>query len=165
MKKYVMIALVIIAAICIVDVVGMPGGKDAAGGRAEPAEDQAKVDIDFTKMNQTMQMTHLYRLAANPFEFTNKTIRLSGIFLTRVDEEDGKRYYGCTIGESACSCCSPGVLDFFPKPSYKWPEDFPSANSRVTLVGKLSMYKIAEGMRGYEVPRLLDADVFRAEKR
>ena len=46
-----------------------------------------KVDFDFTRMNPTVRMTHVYRLASSPTEFSGKTFRISGMFLTRVDKE------------------------------------------------------------------------------
>jgi len=132
-----------------------PAESESSGRRGK----SAKVDIDFTRLSQTMQQTYAYRLGADPAEFANKTLRVSGIFLTRVDEKDGKRYYGCTMGESGCSCCTPGVLEFVPKSSYHWPTNFPPVESTITVTGRVKVYKVTDGKDVYIIPRLDDADI------
>ena len=123
--------------------------------------DAVKVDFDFTRMNDTMRTTYTYRLAASPKEFEGKTLRVSGTFLTRVDEKDGKRYFGCLMGDpGGCSCCAPGgVLEFMPKDSYVWPTDFPSVESRITLTGRLQMFEVETPEQSFTIPRLVDADI------
>lgn len=125
------------------------------------AKEELKIDFDFTRMNPTMRMTHMYRLAANPREFAGKTLRIPGIFLTRVDEEDGKRYFGCLMGDSGgCSCCAPGgVLEFMPKDSYIWPTNYPPVESRITVTGRLKMFDIGPQEQPVAIPRLVDADM------
>ncbi len=120
-----------------------------------------KVDHDFTRMNPTMRMTHTYRLAAKPSEFAGKTLRISGVFLTVVDKKDGKRRFGCLLGDSGgCSCCSPGgVLEFMPKDSYVWPTNFPPVESRITLTGRLKMFEVGTPEQSFTIPRLVDADI------
>lgn len=121
----------------------------------------ATVDFDFTRMNATMRTTYAYRLVANPKEFEGKTLRVSGVLLTRVDESDGKRYFACMMGNpGGCACCSSGgVLEFEPKSSYRWPTNFPPVESSVTVSGLLKMVEMEEDGRTYSFPRLFDADV------
>ena len=109
--------LVAVVLLCVASV--MKDASPTPGGTAS-TNDSVKVDFDFTRMNATMRATYMYRLAAMPGEFEGKTIRVSGTLLTRVDEEDGKRYFGCLLGDpGGCSCCSPGgVLEFVPKGTY-----------------------------------------------
>jgi len=125
-------------------------------------ERKVTVDVDLTRMNRTMQMTAAYRLMANPREFVGKTFRMSGMFLTRVDEKDGKRYFGCQFYDPGCSCCAPGVLEFVPKDSYSWPEDFPPEQSSAKIIGRLELYDIDVGKHVYTVPHLVDAYVDKA---
>ena len=127
----------------------------AATRAAEP------VDCDFTQMNSTMRMAHVFRLGANPQEFADKTLRVAGVFLTQVDRTDGKRRFGCLLCEpGGCTCCAPGgVLEFEPKDSYAWPADFPSAESRITVTGRLKMVEAGDEQQPCSVPRLLDADI------
>lgn len=129
------------------------------GGVAE--REEVKVDLDLTRMNPTMRMTHMYRLAANPREFAGKMLRISGMFLTRVDKEDGRRYFGCLMGEpGGCSCCAPGgVLELMPKDSYIWPTNYPPVESRITVTGRLKMFEIGPQEQSVTIPRLVDADM------
>ena len=131
-----------------------PGGATAEAGGAD-------VDLDFTRMNQTMRTTYSYRLGANPKEFDGKTLRLYGTLLTRVDKADGKRYFACMLGEpGGCACCAPGgVIEFETKDGMKWPEDFPPAGSSVTVAGRLGMVVEVDEGRTYTIPRLFAADV------
>ena len=133
----------------------------AANRDASPPPLEAKEEIDFTRMNPTMKMSYAYRLAANPEEFAGKTVRISGQFLTRIDEEDGKRYFGCLIGDAAgCSCCSSAfVLEFTSKAGYAWPTNFPPAESMIRLTGTLKMFEVVESGQSYEIPRLVDAEI------
>ena len=128
---------------------------------APATNETVKVDYDFTRMNPTMRMTYTYRLGANPKEFVGKTLRISGTLLTRVDKEDGKRYFGCFMGDpGGCSCCSPGgVLEFMPKDSYAWPTNFPPLESRVTITGRLKMFEVGTPEQSFTIPRLVDADI------
>lgn len=119
------------------------------------------VDFDFTRMNATMKTTYAYRLAANPAEFEGRTLRISGTFLTQVDEARGERCFGCLVDAfGGCSCCASGVvLEFTPKSSYAWPTNFPPAESRVVVSGRLAMFEVVASGRSCSVPRLVDADV------
>ena len=132
----------------------------AANGTAA-AKEAAKVDYDFTRLNPTMRMTYTYRLAANPKEFVGKTLRISGTFLTIVDKADGKRRFGCLMGDpGGCSCCAPGgVLEFMPKDSYVWPTNFPPVESRITVTGSLKMFEVGSQEQSVSIPRIIDADI------
>jgi hypothetical protein len=137
--------------------------KDAnfAADSTAATNETVKVDYDFTRMNPTMRMTYTYRLAAKPSGFAGKTLRISGVFLTVVDKKDGKRRFGCLMGDSGgCSCCSPGgVLEFMPKDSYVWPTNFPPVESRITLTGRLQMFEVGTPEQSFTIPRLVDADI------
>lgn len=130
-------------------------------GGAASEDVGSDVDLDFTRMNQTVRTTYSYRLDVNPKEFDGKALRLSGTLLTRVDKADGKRYFACQLGEpGGCSCCTPGgILEFEPKDGMKWPEDFPPAGSQVTITGRLGMVEETDGRRMYVIPRLFGVEV------
>lgn len=137
---------------------------DAGSAIAASMNEAAKVDFDFTKMNSTVLMSHMYRLAANPKEFVGKTLRISGMFLTRVDASDGKRYFGCLMGDPGeCSCCAPGgVFEFMPKDPCVWPTDFPPLESRITVIGRLQMFEVGDNNlrhTEFSIPRLVDAEI------
>ncbi len=103
-RMFAVFLLAAVVALCILNATcDAKSALEQSGGSAA-TNDAVKVDFDFTRMNSTMMATYSYRLAANPKEFAGKTLRISGIFLTRVDEEDGKRYFGCLMGNSeGCS--------------------------------------------------------------
>ena len=90
-----------------------------------------------------------------------KTLRISGTFLTRVDEKDGTRYFGCLMGDpGGCACCAPGgVLEFMPKDLYVWPTNFPPEESRITVTGRLKMFEVGTPEQSFTIPRLVDADM------
>lgn len=154
--------IAVVAALAVGMICSQPGCERPSSAPDDlPADAPADVDFDFTRMNQTMRMTYVYRLAANPREFEGKKLRFAGTFLTRVDEADGKRHFGCLMGESGgCSCCSPGgVMEFVPKKTYSWPEGFPPEESRIIVCGTLEMVDITEENETYTIPRLADADI------
>ncbi len=129
----------------------------------------AEVDIDLTRMSQTARFTCEYRLNANPAEFEGKTLRIFGSLVTRVDEEDGKRYFGCSMDTpGGCSCCSTGfVLEFVPSDSEGWAAKWQSIDSPITVSGRLEMVEAGDSILRQSVvriPRLVDADVSTSEK-
>lgn len=156
------VSFALVAALAVGLLCSHPGREDATPPPEETLPDAPPdVDFDFARMNQTLRMTYVYRLAANPREFEGKKLRFAGTFLSLVDDSDGKRYFGCRMGErGGCSCCSPGgVMEFEPKETYKWPEGFPSVGSRIVVSGTLKMVEIKEEGESYSIPRLIDADI------
>jgi len=160
-RPFLALAFVAVVALLCIDSISEAAnpGHDAPTATNE----NVKVDFDFTRMNPTMRMTYTYRLGANPKEFVGKTLRISGTLLTRVDKENGKRYFGCLMGDpGGCSCCSPGgVLEFMPKDSYTWPTNFPPLESRVMITGRLEMFEVGPPEQAFTIPRLVDADIFK----
>lgn len=136
-------------------------GAAPASGGAEKSAREGRIDLDFTRMNETVLATHLYRLAVNPKEFAGKTLRIAGTFLTRVDEDDGKRYFAVLAGEEGrCACCPSGmIVEFVPKASLVWPRDFPPAESPAVATGRLEMFEIETPDGTFKAARLVDAEV------
>ncbi len=156
--SFTIVFLAVVALLCVASLSRI--AKSASCGAAETNE-TAIVDFDFTKMNPTMRVTYTYRLASDPTEFSNKVLRVSGVFLTRVDDKDGKRYFGCLLGDSGgCSCCAPGgVLEFMPKDSYVWPTNFPPVRSRIAVTGRVGIFEVGTLEQPLAIPRLVDADI------
>lgn len=153
--------VVLFAAMALLCVDSVSKDVNSARDSMTAEKDSERVDFDFTRMNQTMRITHTYRLAANPKEFAGKTLRISGVFLTILDKKDGKRRFGCLTGDAGgCSCCAPGgVLEFLPKDSYAWPTNFPPVESRITVTGRLKMFEVGSPEQSFTIPRLVDADM------
>lgn len=136
----------------------------APGVSASATNSSAEVDIDLTRMSQTARLTCEYRLNANPAEFEGKTFRISGSLVTRVDEEDGRRHFGCRMDDAGgCACCSMGfVLEFDPSDSEAWATNWPSIDSPITVSGRLEMNETGDNMQRQPIvkmPRLVDATV------
>ena len=162
-KKILKTSLVfaLFAAVVLLCIDSVSKNVNSGSASAEATNGCEKADFDFTRMNPTVRMTHAYRLSSVPTEFAGKTFRISGTFLTREDNEIGKRYFGCLIGEGGgCSCCEPsGVLDFMPKESYVWPTNFPPVYSRITVTGRLKVLKVGPQNDPVTIPCLVDADI------
>ena len=158
-KPFVIVASLAVAILCAYSVAN--DAKTSVPGGMASTNATVKVDFDFTRMNSTMRMTQTYRLGANPKEFEGKTLRLSGVFLTIIDEKAGKRRFACLISEpGGCACCAPGgVLEFEPKDSYKWPTSFPPVESRITVNGLLRMVEVGNEGKSYSIPRIVNADI------
>ncbi len=130
----------------------------------DAAADQAgDVDLDFTKMNQTVQAAYLYKLVARPAEFEGRLIRFSGAFATTVDETSEKRYFGCVVGgPGVCPCCSQTIVfEFEPKDAALWSTNFPAEETAISVTGRLRMVRETSDGETYEIPRFLDCDVHR----
>lgn len=143
-------------------------GDVVSGGLVAATNSPAQVDFDFTRMSQTARFTCEYRLIANPAEFEGRMLRMSGTLVTRVDEEDGKRYFGCSMDNpGGCSCCSTGfVLEFVPSDSEGWAAKWQSIDSPITVSGRLEMVEAGYSILRQSVvriPRLVDADVSTSE--
>lgn len=144
------------------------GGGIATDVSAASTNSSADVDIDLTRMSQTARFSCEYRLNANPSEFEGKTLRISGSLVTRVDEDDGRRHFGCRMDDAGgCACCSMGVvLEFVPSDSEAWATSWPSIDSLITVSGRLEMVQIGDNALRQPVvriPRLVDADVSTSE--
>jgi len=155
------LAAVFLGACVVLCVCSVTKDAGAASDGVAATNGLAGVDFDFTRMSATMAAAYSYRLGASPQEFAGKTLRISGVLLTRVDEKDGKRYFACMTGNpGGCACCSPGgVLEFEPKASYRWPADFPGVESRITVSGVLKMVEMEDAGQVFSVPRLFDAEI------
>ena len=125
-------------------------------GTSRPISYQAPIDawekryVELTDVDALSDVTD-FRLGANPKEFEGKSLRISGVFLTRIDESAGERHFACLLGNpGGCACCSPGgVLEFEPKGSYKWPTNFPPVESGITVSGLLKMVGHRKNLLNY----------------
>lgn len=140
------------------------GGESASDGLVAATNSSAQAVIDLTRMSQTARFTCEYRLMTNPAEFEGRTLRMSGTLVTRVDEGDGKRYFGCSMDSpGGCACCSTGlVLEFVPSDLEGWTEKWQSIDSPIIVSGRLQMVEEGDNMLRQPVariPRLVEADV------
>ena len=97
-----------------------------------------EADIDLTKLNQTMLYSQLYNMTNMPDEYFGKTVKLKGKFKLLYNSDHTKILYGCEI-QDATACCTNGI-EFVPKDTYSYPDDFPKDGEEITVVGKFEMY-------------------------
>lgn len=139
-------------------------GEIAAEASSASTNGCGDVDIDLTRMSRTARFTCEYRLNANPAEFEGKTFRILGGLVSRIDEEDGSRRFGCLMDDAGgCSCCSTGfVLEFVPSDPEAWATNWPSIDSPITVSGRLEMFESGDNalpQPSVRTPRLVDATV------
>lgn len=147
-----------LAAMAQTGVYSAPKDTKPATSDVATTNNSEKVDFDFTRMNQTMRATYIYRLAGNPGDFAGKTLRISGQFVTGIDENDGIRRYGCLLMDQG-GCCSQGVLEFIPRDTYAWPTNCPPIQARITLCGRIKIVEVREGKRSLSIPQIQDAEI------
>ena len=115
-----------------------------------------RVDIDLTKMSSTMVYSMVFQMVTEPKKFVGKTIKMKGAFSSYQDEETGRRFFGCVI-KDALACCSQGIAFELAKPR-KFPNEYPSEGSSITIVGTFEFEKEEDGI-GF--PIIKNAKLFR----
>jgi len=166
MKKVAAMILAAVALAALLGVVQSQGDPETQAdidiANSSQEGESEDVDLDFSKMNPTVQAAYLYKLAARPAEFEGKLLRLPGTFATTVDEANGKRYFGCVVGDAAggCPCCSQTLLfEFKPKDADLWKTNFPPEKTFITITGTLRMVRETNYGQTYDVPNILECDV------
>ena len=115
-----------------------------------------RVDIDLSRMSSTMVFTMVYKMVTEPEKFVGKIIKMKGTFSSYKDEETGRRFFGCVI-KDALACCSQGLAFETAKPR-KYPSEYPSEGTTITIVGIFEYEKEEDGI-GF--PIIKNAKLFR----
>lgn len=102
------------------------------------------VDIDLTRMSSTMVYSMVYQMVTDPQKYIGKAIKMKGSFSSYVDEETGRRFFGCVI-QDALACCSQGLAFELEKPR-KYPKEYPSEGASITIIGTFEFEKIEDGI-------------------
>lgn len=113
----------------------------------------ASVDMDLTTLSSTMVYAEVFYMMRSPEEYIGKTIRLAGRFQAYQDPET-KQVYCSVIVEDAAACCARG-FDLVMPEARLYPQDFPTAQSEVTVVGTLRADRALEE-QGFLFLRLED---------
>ena len=103
-----------------------------------------RVDIDLTKMSSTMVYSMVFQMVTEPQKFVGKRIKMKGAFSSYYDEESKRRFFGCVI-KDALACCSQGLAFETFKPR-KFPSEYPSEGSSITIVGTFEFEKEEDGI-------------------
>ena len=119
-------------------------------------ENSNYADIDLTRMSSTMVYSMVYQMVTDPQKYVGKRIKMKGAFSSYFDEEANQRFFGCVI-KDALACCSQGLAFELAKPR-KFPSEYPSEGTSITIIGTFEFEKVEDGI-GF--PIIKDAKMFR----
>ena len=103
------------------------------------AEQNAEViDVNLTALSSTAVYAEVMNMMVEPESYIGKTVKMKGIFAVYVDETTGQQYFACIIAD-AFGCCQQG-LEFILKGEHKYPDDYPTADSEITVTGTFETY-------------------------
>ncbi|MBQ3265374.1 MAG: hypothetical protein IJH07_06325 [Ruminococcus sp.] len=105
-------------------------------GDTGSSADSDGVDVDLTAMSSTMVYSEVLNMQQKPEDYLGKTVKMAGPF--NVTEIGENRYFACIIAD-ATACCSTGI-EFVLKGDYSYPDDYPEANTEITVVGTFNTY-------------------------
>ena len=101
-------------------------------------------------MSATMVYSMVFQMVTDPQKFVGKRIKMKGAFSSYYDEAVNRRFFGCVI-KDALACCSQGLAFETFKPR-KYPKDFPSEGSSITIIGNFDYEKEEDGI-GFPIIR------------
>ena len=93
------------------------------------------VDVDLTKLSETMIYSAVFDIVENPLEYRGKTIKIRGTHFISHDPAKNEYHHACIIWD-ATACCMQGME--FELASGKYPPN----ESEITLIGKFDVYTI-----------------------
>ena len=114
----------------------------ATDSQPAPAPPAASVDVDLTIVSGTIAYAEVLNMMMSPDAYVGKTVRMTGIFKVYQDP-DTKQVYCGVIVQDATACCGQGMDITMPEHAV-YPEDYPPAESIVTVVGELQTYRSPE---------------------
>ncbi|MCR4631499.1 MAG: hypothetical protein K5786_07690 [Treponema sp.] len=98
-----------------------------------PADKNAKVDFDLTKMSPTMIYSTVFDMMIAPENYENKVIKVEGMFNIFINEVTNDRYYAVLV-QDATACCQQG-LEFIWIGDHNFPDDYPEEFSEIVVTG------------------------------
>jgi hypothetical protein len=101
------------------------------------------IDVDLTALSSTMVYGEVFNMMQNPDDYVGKTIKANGPYYASFFPETGE-YYHFVIVRDATACCQQGLefkVDGNPELAYRYPEDFPTDETLVELVGVYNAYE------------------------
>ena len=91
-------------------------------------------------MSSTMVYSMVYQMVTDPQKYVGKRIKMKGAFSSYFDEEANQRFFGCVI-KDALACCSQGLAFELAKPR-KFPSEYPSEGTSITIIGTFEFEKV-----------------------
>lgn len=107
-----------------------------------PPASPTSVDLDLTVLSSTMVYAEVYNMMSAPNDYIGKSIRIKGIFSVYQEPETQKVYCGVIV-QDATACCAQGFDVVMPDGS-RYPDDYPPAQSEVTVVGTIQADRTLE---------------------
>jgi hypothetical protein len=101
-------------------------------------EPDPRVDVDLTVMSSTMVFAEVNRIVTDPIGTLGNKIKAEGAFDIFTDEDADQNFYYIIIFD-ALECCQEGLEMIFPE-SYTFPEDYPSQDEEIEVIGTLSSH-------------------------
>lgn len=100
------------------------------------------VDVDLTTLSSTMVYAEVFNMTMSSDDYIGKIIRMTGIFTVYQDPETKQVYCGVIV-QDATACCAQGFDIVMPENAV-YPQDYPPAESEVTVVGELQVDRSME---------------------
>ena len=100
------------------------------------------VDVDLTTLSSTMVYAEVFNMTMSPDDYIGKIIRMTGIFTVYQDPETKQVYCGVIV-QDVTACCAQGFDIVMPENAV-YPQDYPPAESEVTVVGELQVDRSME---------------------
>ena len=107
-----------------------------------PEVPTVSVDVDLTTLSSTMVYAEVFNMMMSPDDYIGKTIRMTGSFMMYQDPET-KQVYCAVLVEDATACCAQG-FDLAMPEELAYPQDYPTPESEVTVVGTLQADRTLE---------------------
>ena len=99
------------------------------------------IDIDFTRMSDTMVYAALLNVMRNSDNHEGETIRIRGAHQVIFLGDDARLHYVVVVDQTGCC---PQRMEFRRSGDYVFPDDYPPANAMIELTGVFT-----RGERGF----------------
>ena len=114
-----------------------------AGSGCGQSGSGSSVDIDLSRMSQTMALAQMFNILAEPEEYDGKSIRLKGEFSSYLNTE-GTVSYTCTVTDNT-ACCTE-MIEFGRNGEDSTAEEsMPDEGDLVTVEGTFALVDDPEG--------------------
>lgn len=110
------------------------------------------VDLDLSALSGTVVYSQVYDMMMEPERYMGMQVRMKGSFSYFQDPDTMKEYFAVVIAD-ATACCAQGIE--FVWDGHKYPEDYPSLGTELTVTGAFSTYE----ENGLTYLQLKDAEV------
>ena len=110
------------------------------------------VDLDLSALSGTVVYSQVYDMMMEPERYMGMQVRMKGSFSYFHDPDTMKEYFAVVIAD-ATACCAQGIE--FVWDGHKYPEDYPSLGTELTVTGAFSTYE----ENGLTYLQLKDAEV------